>query len=57
MIFRNTITHNENMTNVPGIFAAGDVTDIPAKQIAAAVGEGCKAALATFNYLDKFKEK
>ena len=57
MIFRNTITHKENMTNIPGVFAAGDVTDIPAKQIAAAVGEGCKAALAAFNYIDKFKEK
>lgn len=57
MIFRSTITHKENMTNIPGVFAAGDVTDIPAKQIAAAVGEGCKAALAAFNYIDKFKEK
>ncbi len=57
MIFRSTITHEENMTNIPGIFAAGDVTDIPAKQIAAAVGEGCKAALAAFDYINKFKEK
>ncbi len=57
MIFRSTITHKENMTNIQGVFAAGDVTDIPAKQIAAAVGEGCKAALAAFNYIDKFKEK
>jgi len=57
MIFRSTITHKENMTNIPGIFAAGDVTDIPAKQIAAAVGEGCKAALAAFDYIGKFKEK
>ncbi len=57
MIFRNTITQKENMTNVSGVFAAGDVTDIPAKQIAVAVGEGCKAALAAFNYIDKFKEK
>ncbi len=56
-IFRKTITHKENMTNIPGVFAAGDVTDIPAKQIAAAVGEGCKAALASFNYIDKFKKK
>ena len=55
MIFRSTISHEENMTNIPGIFAAGDVTDIPAKQIAAAVGEGCKAAMAAFNYIDKFK--
>jgi len=55
MIFRSTKTHEENLTSVPGIFAAGDITDIPAKQIAAAVGEGCKAALAIFDYLNKFK--
>ncbi len=58
MIFRSTKTNEENMTNVPGIFAAGDVTDIPAKQIIVAAGEGCKAALAAFDYINKFdKEK
>lgn len=57
MIHRSTLTHEENMTNIPGIFAAGDVTDIPAKQIVVAAGEGCKAALAAFDYLNKFKEK
>src|SRR4030042_6119811 len=55
MLFRSTITHEENMTNISGIFAAGDCTDIPAKQIIAAAGEGCKAALAAFNYIDKWK--
>ncbi len=55
MIFRSTKSHEENLTSVPGIFAAGDITDIPAKQIAAAVGEGCKAALAIFDYLNKYK--
>ena len=43
-------THNE--TNVPGIFAAGDVTDVPEKQIVIAAGEGSKAALAAFKYLN-----
>jgi len=51
MLFRGTRTHNENLTSVPGIFAAGDCTDIPAKQIVAAAGEGCKAALASFDYI------
>lgn len=55
MIFRSTITHEENMTNIPGIFAAGDVTDIPSKQIVAAAGEGCKATLAAFDYINKWK--
>ena len=55
MIFRSTKTHEENMTNVPGVFAAGDVTDIPAKQIVVSAGEGAKAAIAAFNYIDKLK--
>ena len=55
MIFRSTKTHEENLTSVPGIFAAGDVTDIPSKQIVVAAGEGCKAALAAFDYINKFK--
>jgi len=55
MIFRSTITNEENFTNIPGIFAAGDCTDIPAKQIIAAAGEGCKAALAAFDYINKWK--
>ena len=57
MIFRSTKTNDENMTNIPGIFAAGDVTDIPAKQIVIAAGEGAKAAIASFDYLNKLKEK
>ena len=55
MIFRSTITNEENFTNIPGIFAAGDCTDIPAKQIIAAAGEGCKAALSAFDYIHKWK--
>jgi len=57
ILYRSTKTHEENMTNIPGIFAAGDVTDIPAKQIVVAAGEGCKATLAAFDYINKFKEK
>lgn len=40
-----------NQTNIPGIFAAGDVTDVPEKQIVIAAGEGSKAALGVFKYL------
>ena len=40
-----------NRTSVPGIFAAGDVTDVPEKQIIIAAGEGAKALLAAFRYL------
>ncbi|MFH1640759.1 MAG: FAD-dependent oxidoreductase [Candidatus Omnitrophota bacterium] len=45
--------HNE--TNIPGVFAAGDVTDVPEKQIIIATGEGSKAALSAFRYLAQHK--
>jgi len=45
------IVNSRNETNVPGIFAAGDVTNIPDKQIIIAAGEGAKAALEAFAYL------
>jgi len=38
-------------TSVPGLFAAGDVTTVPYKQIIIATGEGAKAALSAFEYL------
>ena len=38
-------------TNIPGIFAAGDVTTVPYKQIVIAVGEGAKASLSAFDHL------
>ncbi len=44
-----------NRTNIPGIFAAGDVTDVPEKQIVIAAGEGSKAALGVFRYLNQLK--
>ncbi|MBU1616631.1 MAG: FAD-dependent oxidoreductase [Candidatus Margulisbacteria bacterium] len=39
-------------TSCPGVFAAGDVTDVPAKQIIIAAGDGAKAALSAFSYLN-----
>ncbi|HAH87599.1 MAG: FAD-dependent oxidoreductase [Armatimonadota bacterium] len=38
-------------TNVPGLYAAGDVTSVPAKQIIIAAGEGAKALLSAYEYL------
>ncbi len=38
-------------TSIPGVFAAGDVTTVPYKQIVIACGEGSKAALSAFDYL------
>ncbi len=40
-----------NRTSVPGIFAAGDVTDTYAEQVLVAAGEGAKAALSAYEYL------
>ncbi|MEK1841620.1 alkyl hydroperoxide reductase subunit F [Pseudomonas sp. NPDC086112] len=38
-------------TSMPGVFAAGDVTTVPYKQIVIAVGEGAKASLSAFDHL------
>ena len=38
-------------TSAPGVFAAGDVTTVPYKQIIIATGDGAKAALSAFDYL------
>ncbi len=43
--------NSHGSTNVDGVFAAGDVTTIPYKQIIIAMGEGSKAALGAFDYL------
>ncbi len=43
-------------TSVPGIFAAGDVTNIPYKQISIAAGQGAVAALAAIEYINLFEE-
>ena len=40
-------------TSVFGMFAAGDVTTVPEKQIIVAAGEGAKAALSAYQYLLK----
>jgi alkyl hydroperoxide reductase subunit F len=45
------IVDNANCTNVPGVFAAGDVTNNPNEQVLIAVAEGAKAALSAYDYL------
>jgi len=41
----------KGQTSVPGVFAAGDATTVPFKQIIIAAGDGAKAALGAFDYL------
>ncbi len=45
------IVDNRGETSIPGVFAAGDVTTVPYKQIVIAVGEGAKASLSAFDHL------
>lgn len=44
-------------TSHPAIFAAGDATSIPYKQIVAACGDGAAAGLSAFNYVERLKGK
>jgi thioredoxin reductase (NADPH) len=51
------IIDSKQLTSTPGIFAAGDLTDTPFKQIVIASAEGAKAALSAFDYLQKLDGK
>jgi alkyl hydroperoxide reductase subunit F len=42
---------SRNRSSAEGIFAAGDVTDVPSEQVLISIGEGAKAALAAYEYL------
>ena len=50
-------TGKNGETSHDGIFAAGDVTDTPFKQIVVAAGDGCKAALLAYNHINGFESK
>ena len=49
--FGEIVVDAKGHTSVPGVFAAGDATTVPYKQIIIAAGEGAKAALSAFDYL------
>jgi NADH-dependent peroxiredoxin subunit F len=49
--FGEIVIDAKGHTNVPGVFAAGDCTTVPYKQIVIAAGEGAKAALSAFDHL------
>lgn len=64
-LFKDVVSLNElgeirvnsvSETGTPGLFAAGDVTTVPAKQIVVAAGEGAKAALQAHQYLQQSVE-
>ncbi|MFH1325273.1 MAG: FAD-dependent oxidoreductase [archaeon] len=47
------INHMTSETNISGIFAAGDVTDKPFKQLITGVADGCTAAYSAYEYINK----
>ncbi len=49
--FGQIIVNGHNDTNVPGVFAAGDCTNVAYKQIIISMGSGANAALGAFDYL------
>ena len=49
--FGEIIIDEKGQTSEPGIFACGDVTTVPYKQIVISMGEGAKASLSAFDYL------
>ena len=49
--FGEIVVDNRGQTSLPGVFAAGDVTTVPFKQIIIATGDGAKAALGAFDHL------
>jgi thioredoxin-disulfide reductase len=54
---KEIIINDNNETSISGIFAAGDCTSVPFKQIIIASGEGAKAAISNFNYLSHIETK
>lgn len=54
--FGEIIVNKSYQTNIPGLFAAGDVTDTPYKQIVIAAGQGAAALLKAVEYLNKLKK-
>lgn len=49
--FGQIVTDHHGATSMPGVYAAGDCTTVPYKQIIIAMGEGARAALGAFDYL------
>ena len=49
--FGEIVIDAKGQTSLPGVFAAGDCTTVPFKQIVIAAGDGAKAALSAFDHL------
>lgn len=53
--FGEIVVNKDCETNIPGLYAAGDVTDVSFNQIVIAAGQGCIATLSAVQYLNKLK--
>ncbi len=53
---KEIIVNEKCATNIPGVFAAGDITNVPYKQIVIAVAQGATAALGANEYINSFKQ-
>jgi thioredoxin reductase (NADPH) len=51
------VTAKDGSTSHPGIFAAGDVTDMPYKQVVISAAQGAIAALSAYNYIQRIRGK
>jgi thioredoxin reductase (NADPH) len=51
-----TINKEDMSTSVPGVYAVGDVTCKPFRQVVLATAEGCTAALSAARYINKQKQ-
>lgn len=51
------LNHKTSETNLAGVFAAGDVTDKPFKQLITGVADGCTAAFSAYEYISKNQSK
>jgi thioredoxin reductase (NADPH) len=54
---KSIIVTTENETKTPGLFAAGDVTPLRDKQVVISAGEGAKAALSAYHFIQKMSGK
>ena len=54
---KEIITDREGNTSRKGVFAAGDVTDMPFRQLVISAGQGSVAALSAYNYLQRLRGK
>ncbi|MEM1986080.1 MAG: FAD-dependent oxidoreductase [Nitrososphaeria archaeon] len=54
---KQIIVNNKNETNTQGVFACGDITDTPYKQLVISAAEGAKAALSAYEYVQRLSGK